>query len=109
MKDWKGKTHRALLNKRGEMLIETVISSLIFIVLITSVTGIITSATNHVRETQREQERIQEAANELVQEGGASGTMIVNLTFPEASGSSVPRVASGVKTEYIEGLLYFSI
>ncbi len=107
MKDWKVKIHRALRNKRGEMLIETVISSLIFIVLITSVTGIITTATNHVRETQREQERIQEAANQLVRKETVSGTMSVIATFPDATGSDIPTVSIIANTDYGEGMLYF--
>ncbi len=56
----------ALFNKRGEMLIETIISIMLFSVLLIGITGIVTSATNSVRETQRESDAVQETVNLMV-------------------------------------------
>ncbi len=63
MKNLHNKITNALLNKKGEMLIETIISIMLFTFLIVGVTMIITSATNGIRTTQRLADTAQETAN----------------------------------------------
>ncbi len=101
---------KALLNKRGEMLIETIISIMLFTVLIIGVTTMITASTNRIRETQREAEAVQDTVNLLVTGDStiSEAPMEIKFTFTDntATLSDVTVTDAGfVKIQ--EKLVYF--
>ncbi len=81
MKNLQTKIANALLNKKGEMLIETIISIMLFTFLIVGVTMIITSATSGIRTTQRLADTAQETANMMLNTAASSTAPIPNASI----------------------------
>ncbi len=94
MKKLKIKFADVLRNKKGEMLIETIISIMLFTFLIVGVTMIITSATNGIRTTQREADNVQQTANDFVTSSGLTPQSTEIKVVLEVGGAVPPTPAT---------------
>ncbi len=95
------------------MLIETIISVMLFTFLIAGVTMMISSATSGLRATRREAGDVQETANMMVSAPQSPQTTSVKVTL-KTSTAADPNLTKKEITqngEYIssEGLLYFYV
>ncbi len=113
MKKLNNKLTSSLLNKKGEMLIETIISIMLFTFLITGVTMVITSATNGLRTTQRAAESAQDTANKMVtastELSPQDTNIVVSLEVSTSTGSGATPVTVQHSAKIIleEDLVYF--
>jgi hypothetical protein len=81
------------LNTRGETLMEGIISILIFVVLIAAVTTIVSTAFRIIANSELLAQRLQQAANEVLEhEDGAGGVSVVFTigTSPDDETISIP-------------------
>ncbi len=73
------------------MLIETIISIMLFTFLIVGVTMIISSATNSIRTTQREADNVQQTVNDFITSSSALTPQITGIeVMLEVSGVTPP-------------------
>ncbi len=111
----KARLANTLGNRKGEMLIETIISIMLFVVLMATVTTIITSATRGLRSTQREAENVQDTANNMVIRSATLTPQVKDITVTlENSALADPDATSVEVTQEAqltsdEGMLYFYV
>ncbi len=115
MKKLKARLANTLRNRRGEMLIETIISIMLFVVLMVTVTTIITSATRGLRSTQREAENVQDTVNDMVIRSASLTPQVTDITVTlensalTGSGTTPVTVTQEAQLTSDEGMLYFYI
>ncbi len=104
MKKLKAKIVDTLKNNNGEMLIETIISIMLFVVLIIGVTTMITAATNGIRTTRRETQQAQDAANNMVARTITTSQSVEISATLEVTSEPDPSI--NAKTSLHDGILY---
>ncbi len=112
MKKLKIKLVGIVFNKKGEMLIETIISIMLFVVLISGVTMIISSATSGIRSTQREAEDVQNTVNMMMSEPDTSAsdttvTVVLDISTVTTPSTTEKTVIHSAKLVSQSDLIYF--
>ncbi len=95
-----------LRSSKGEMLIETITSVVLFAVLIVGVTGMLSSATNRTANARNEAEVFRKAVNGI-SEKNAEQTVKITIMLSDTGTEETTSIEEDVNLKTEEGLIYF--